>query len=214
MKKAVFVFLVLITPFWILGISARITFNNWFIDYEYSKKDFPEDRWKLPDEVRKKLAKIGLRAVLSEEGLKEFKNAKFTDGRKAFREKEINHMKDVNKFLSLFFPLTYSLFMLWTGGILLLKEYRSKLFLFSGFFSLLFLVFAGIVSFTDYSKAFEIFHNYFFGKTSWKFHYTDTLLRIYPMKFWFDGSIVIAILSAILSLMLTLVGIFFWRKNA
>ena len=162
MKKAVFIFLVLISPVWIIGLSARITFSNWFIDYEYSKKDFPKDRWNLPDTIRKKLAKLGLKAVLSKEGLEEFKKAKFPNGRKAFRQKEVKHMQDVNKFLSILFLLTYISAFMWFIGVILLKEIRWKILFYSGVFTVLFLIFAGILSFTNYNKAFEVFHNYFF----------------------------------------------------
>lgn len=212
MRKFIFFVLVFISPFWILGISSRLVFNNWFIDFEYSRKDFPKDRFGLDNEYRRKLAKLGLKAVLSKEGLEEFKKAKLPDGRKAFRQKEINHMEDVNKFLSILFPLSYFLFILWLLGLIFLKDLRKSMLLYSGIFSILFLISIGLLSFTDYNKAFEIFHNFFFGKTSWRFSNTDTLLRIYPMKFWFDGTVAIGVIFIIISSLILLSGNFI-KKN-
>lgn len=206
MKKIIFIFLLLTSPIWIIGISARIVFNEWFIDFEYSKKDFPKDRYGLDDEYRKYLAKLGLKAVLSDEGLKEFEKAKLPDGRKAFRKKEINHMADVNKLLSWVFPLSYILLFFWITGIFYLEEYRKKLLIGSGLITLTLMLATGIFSFTNYNKAFEIFHNYVFDTTSWRFKNYDTLLRIYPMKFWFDGTVAVVLISFILSFVLIITG--------
>ncbi len=213
MRKAVFIFLLLTSPVWIIGLSARAVFNDWFIELEYSKKDFPKDKYGLNDEYRKKLAKVGLRAVLSKEGLKEFEKAKLPNGRKAFRKKEVKHMEDVNKLLSFIFPVSYTLFFFWIIGVFYLEEYRKKLLIGSGLFTIFLILITGIFTFTNYNKAFEIFHNYVFDTTSWKFKSYDTLLRVYPMKFWFDGTVAVTVISFILSLILIITGAVY-KKNA
>ena len=213
MRKAVFIFLLLTSPVWIIGLSARAVFNDWFIELEYSKKDFPKDKYGLNDEYRKKLAKVGLRAVLSKEGLKEFEKAKLPNGRKAFRKKEVKHMADVNKLLSFIFPVSYTLFFFWIIGVFSLEEYRKKLLIGSGLFTIFLILITGIFTFTNYNKAFEIFHNYVFDTTSWKFKSYDTLLRVYPMKFWFDGTVAVTVISFILSLTLIITGAVY-KKNA
>ncbi len=200
---------IIISPLWILGISTRLVFNDWFIEYEYSKKDFPEDRWGLDKEVRKKLALLGLKAVLSEEGLKEFSKEKLPDGRKAFRKKEIKHMKDVNRFLKSFFLFTYISFSIWIIGLFITKNKYLYLF-YSGLLTVSILITTGIIVMLFYEQAFTIFHNIFFGKYSWRFRYSDTLLRIYPMKFWFDGTVMVVLLSFILSG--GLMGSFFLKR--
>ncbi|NPA54403.1 MAG: TIGR01906 family membrane protein [Aquificae bacterium] len=198
-------FFIILAPLWIIGISTRIVFNEWFIDYEYSKKDFPKDRWNLDDEYRKHLAKLGLEAVLSEEGLKEFSEAKLPNGVKAFREKEIKHMKDVNKFLKFFFPLTYLAFFIWFLGFFLWKD--SSYLIYSGVFTIFLIVFIGSLIIIFYEEAFAFFHDTVFGRNTWRFRQTDTLLRIYPMKFWFDGTVFVIGLSLFISLGLIGIGI-------
>ncbi len=213
MRKTVFILLLITSPIWIIGISARIVFNDWFIEFEYSKKDFPKDRYGLDNDYRKYLAKIGLKAVLSKEGLKKFEETKFPNGRKAFRDKEVKHMADVNKLLSFIFPLSYTLFFFWIIGVFYLEEYREKLLIGSGLITVFLILISGIFTFTNYNKAFELFHNYVFDTTSWKFKSYDTLLRIYPMKFWFDGTVAVVVISFILSLTLITTGAVY-RKNA
>jgi len=207
LKKACLWILILTTPFWIVGLSARAVFSSWFIHYEYSKKDFPKDRYGMNKEIRKKFALLGLKAVTSKEGLKEFEKARFPSGIRAFKKKEVKHMKDVNRVLSVFFPISYLLFAFWIGCVFFLKKERQKLILYSGLFSLILLLFVGAVSLLSYEKAFEVFHNVVFDKVSWRFKHTDTLLRIYPMKFWFDGTVVVFVISVIISALIFLAGL-------
>lgn len=213
-NKVLFTFAVIITPFWILGISTKIAFSEWFIDYEYSKLNFPDDRWGLSDEVRKKLAKLGLKAVLTEEGLKEFKEARFPNGKKAFREKEVKHMEDVNRFLSKFFIATYILATVWLFILILQKKQIWKLLIYSSIYTFLFFAIVSLIVFVSYEKAFEVFHNFFFGKTSWRFSKYDTLLRIYPMKFWFDGTIILSIIAFFINTFILSLGIILRGKYA
>ena len=213
-NKVLFVFAVIITPFWILGISTKIAFNEWFIDYEYSKPNFPKDRWGLSDEVRKKLAKLGLKAVLTEEGLKEFEKARLPSGRKAFRKKEVKHMEDLNRFLSKFFIATYILAIFWLFVLILHKKQIWKLLICSSIYTFLFLAVVSLTVFSSYEKAFEVFHNFFFGRTSWRFSKYDTLLRIYPMKFWFDGTTILAIIAFFINTFILSLGIMLRRKYA
>ena len=204
MRKLFAIFLIVIFPFVSIGISTRIAFTEFFIDFEYSKKDFPEDRWGLSKEYRKKLAKIGLKAVLSDEGLEEFKRAKLPDGRKAFNEREIRHMKDVKNLLSVFFPSVYSLTLLWILGTVILKD--AKIVYYSGLFALVFHFTVAVLIFLNYNKAFELFHIVVFDPYSWRFKYTDTLLRIYPMKFWFDATVFVVVLSITFDLLALILG--------
>ncbi len=219
-KKGVFIrglaflLVILLSPVIFIGIPTRLAFNEWFIEWEYSKEDFPRDRYGMDDEYRKYLAKLGLKAVLSEEGLEEFKKATLPDGRRAFREKEIKHMEDVKELLDIFFPAVYistavvflSLFML---GSLKLAGYAL---LTASIFSFLLFVALFLFSMLNYELAFELFHNYVFDPYSWRFRYSDTLLRIYPMKFWYDGTILVLSLAAVLCLSSAFVGAYLIKR--
>jgi len=187
--------LILTAPVIFIGIPVRIAFSEWFVEWEYSRTDFPPDTYGLDNESRKHLALLGLRAVLSEEGMEEFRKAKLPDGRRAFREKEIRHMEDVKRVLDVFFPLLYALLFLHLFLHLLLRDriFTGWILLLSSLFSLILVAGAGTFALIDYDLAFEVFHDLFFDPDSWRFRYTDTLLRIYPMKFWFDGTVFVTV---------------------
>lgn len=202
--RKIAVFLVFLFPFVVVGLSVRIAFNEWIIDYIYASKNFPKDRYGLPDECRKKLAKLGLKAVLNDEDFIKFRKARLPSGRLAFRPKEIKHMYDVKEFLKRFFPTVYIATLLWLLGFLIFRS--PNYLILSGIIGILTLALLGILVFTNYDRAFEIFHIIAFDPYSWRFKYTDTLLRIYPMKFWYEATKIVAVISLFLSSFTLLLG--------
>ncbi len=212
-KIAAFLLVVLVSPIVFFGLPTRVAFNDWFIDWEYSKADFPKDRYGLPDDHRKYLAKLGLRAVLSDEGMEEFKRARLPDGRLAFNHREIKHMEDVKNLLSVFFPLVYGATILSALALIYLRDIKliGKALISASLFSFALAVASAIFSFINYDLAFELFHNYVFDPYSWRFSYRDTLLRIYPMKFWFDGTVFVIASAGVLCLLSFLTGLLLLR---
>ncbi len=217
-NKILVVVCILTLPYSIISMSSRIAFSEWFIDWQYSLESFPEDPYGMSKEERKRLAKLGLKAVTSDEGMEEFKRAKLPDGRPAFRQKEIKHMEDVKNLISILFPLGY-IFL--TIDLLILlyfyffnKKLLSTTLIGSGSLCLTLLILAGVLSLIDYDLAFEKFHDLFFDPYSWRFRHSDTLLRIYPKVFWFNGTIFVISLSVILSLLSIIIGFLIRKRYA
>jgi integral membrane protein (TIGR01906 family) len=52
---------------------------------------------------------------------------------------------------------------------------------------------------------FSGFHGLFFQADSWLFSYSDTLIRLYPLRFWQDSLLYIAVLTALGALALVVV---------
>lgn len=55
---------------------------------------------------------------------------------------------------------------------------------------------------------FNNFHLIFFKPGSWLFSYSDTLIRLFPVEFWFDATLTISVLSFVGGIILALFG---WR---
>lgn len=208
-RKLLAVLLVFIFPYISIGISVRIAFTEKFIEWEYSKKNFPKDRWGMTKEERLELAKLGLRAVLSDKDMEKFKRKKLSNGKRAFTEREIKHMEDVKNLLKLYFPSVYLITLVWFLGVILLKD--SRVLIYSGIFNTIFLIFLSVLTFVDYKRAFEIFHIVVFDHYSWKFKYSDTLIRVYPMKFWYDATVFVGALGFILGIITLSSGIL-WKS--
>jgi integral membrane protein (TIGR01906 family) len=59
---------------------------------------------------------------------------------------------------------------------------------------------------------FDNFHLLFFEPGSWLFSYSDTLIRLFPVEFWFDATLTISVLSLAGGLTLAFIG-WRWRKS-
>ncbi|MGC8852894.1 MAG: TIGR01906 family membrane protein [Hydrogenobacter sp.] len=200
---------ILIAPLLLVLLSVRLAFTEFFVRWEYAKKDFPEDKWGLRKEVRLKIAILGLKAVLSDEGMKEFKASGF------FGEREIKHMEDVKRLLSVLFPTLYVLGILWLFITLSLGSKRQigQVLIISGTLTEALVLIVLLISLINYDWLFTTFHNYVFDPYSWRFRDDDMLLRVYPMKFWFDATIFVGILTFILSSLLQGIGFLLVKVN-
>ncbi len=73
-----------------------------------------------------------------------------------------------------------------------------------------FILSIGLLAVFAWQFWFEMFHLFFFKPGSWLFSYSDTLIRLFPMEFWFDATLNISILSLIGGLIIALIG-WQWR---
>jgi len=53
---------------------------------------------------------------------------------------------------------------------------------------------------------FNTFHLFFFKPGSWLFSYSDTLIRLFPVEFWFDATLTISVFSLAGGSLLALIG--------
>jgi integral membrane protein (TIGR01906 family) len=53
---------------------------------------------------------------------------------------------------------------------------------------------------------FNTFHLFFFQPGSWLFSYSDTLIRLFPVEFWFDATLTISFLSLIGGVLMAFIG--------
>jgi integral membrane protein (TIGR01906 family) len=66
----------------------------------------------------------------------------------------------------------------------------------------------GLLAIIAWRFWFVAFHQIFFTPGTWMFNYSDTLIRLFPEKFWFDAALTISGLSLLGGLLLALIG---WR---
>ena len=208
-KGIALLIITLLSPIIFLGIPTKLAFTEIYLEWYYRYHDLPPDRWGTTKEERLKLAKIGLRSVLSREGMEEFKRAKLPNGKRAFNNREVKHMHDVQTFLDRFFKALYISMCLYFLILILIRDigFTSKALIVGSLFSLILFAVAGTLSYLFYSKAFELFHNFFFDPVSWRFRDTDTLLRIYPMKLWFDSTMYVLVVTLALCLLSLGIGV-------
>ncbi len=187
----------------ILG-NVFLVASDWFIRHEYNKASFPADSYvpsggyELPREEREALAKLGLASVLEPDGIRLLEEARFQEtGEPAFNEREIRHMRDVNVLIQkVRWVLWGAVAVVAVGAaiLLLMQEGRAlaRTLWRSSTVSLGLFLLVGLLIAVGFNVFFTGFHRIFFEGNTWRFYYTDTLIRIYPTRFWFDVSLYLA----------------------
>jgi integral membrane protein (TIGR01906 family) len=108
-----------------------------------------------------------------------------------FKEKEINHMRDVRELVRLDYKIMAITFVIDLIIVLLFiikKQYRhlSQGLIGSGIFTFAFVAIIGIVMLIDFDDLFILFHYISFDNMDWLLDpTTDYLVMMYPDGFWF-----------------------------
>ena len=175
-----------------------------FIHHAYTTASFPADNsvppsgYSLPRAEREALAKLGLASVVQPDGIPLLEQARFEQGGElAFNEREIGHMRDVNVLFQQVRRVLWIAWIVLLAGALLLFFSGERRALWrslwvSSIASLIAFVALGIFMAVGFNVFFTAFHRVFFQGDTWLFLYSDTLIRIYPTKLWFDISLYLA----------------------
>jgi integral membrane protein (TIGR01906 family) len=188
----------LLTPLVLLGLAIRILLTPAFLQVEYHMPGFPADEYGFTIEDRLHWAPYAVDYLVNREDIDYLGNLRFADGSPLYNERELSHMEDVKHVtrgaLNAFYAALGLLILLglwaWLGkwG----PAYRQGLrrggwwmVAFAGALAVIVLI--GVFLIPDLFWAlFTGFHSLFFEGDSWLFLYSDTLIRLFPMRFWQD----------------------------
>lgn len=200
----------LLIPLLLVLTSIRLLINPFFLDLEYSMKNFPPDEYGFTTEDRLNWGKKSLTYLVNSESIDFLENLRFNDGESIYNDRELSHMKDVKDLVQLMIKI-------WLGGIVLfvilsilfwrmhhLSSYFKAIstggWLTLGFIAL---ILAGVL--VDFDELFTQFHHLFFTGDTWLFYSTDTLIRLYPIKLWSDAFIFMGVFT-ILGSLIAIIG--------
>jgi integral membrane protein (TIGR01906 family) len=158
---------------------------------EYRMPGFPEDTYGFTYEERVKWATYGIEYLLNDAGPEYLGDLRFDDGSPVFTEREVQHMLDVKivvgQTLTVF---RLALILLATLGILAWRQGQVDAYRLGisrgGWILLVILLTLGLLAITSFWQFFSAFHAIFFEGDSWLFAFSDTLIRLYPIRFWQD----------------------------
>jgi integral membrane protein (TIGR01906 family) len=172
----------------------RVLATDTFVEWELARDDFPPDPYGLDTDERTALARTGLRSIQpGSEGIALLERATLPDGSSAFGQRELTHMRDVR---TLFVAALRGQLVVALAIVLLaLGLARTRLrtaipagLLAGSLATLAIAVLAVPVILLGFDDFFTRFHEIFFSGDSWQFSSSDTLIRIYPERFWIDVS--------------------------
>jgi len=185
----------------ILGV-VRLLLTPLFIQVEYRVPGFPPDTYGFTTEDRLRWAQVTLDYLLNDAEIDFLANQRFPDGTPLFNASELRHMEDVKHVVQAALRVWWaSLTWLALLGLAArrwgLREAFLKGVALGGWWTaglMLALVALLIVAF---QTVFVDFHRIFFDAGTWRFAFSDTLIRLFPERFWRDAFMLTAGLSLI-----------------
>jgi integral membrane protein (TIGR01906 family) len=143
--------------------------------------------------------------------------ARLPDGRPAFTEREIEHMADVRRVFGR--ALRLQLVAVAALALAALALSRTRLrhavplgLMLGALLTLAVAVLAIPVILLGFEGFFARFHEVFFDPGTWRFPSSDTLIRLYPERFWEDVSQLVAGLTVLQALVLAPLAAWWWRR--
>lgn len=219
----------LLVPVILVLSSVRVLLSPVFINIEYKLPGFPPDPYGFNQEDRFYWSDIARNYLLNEEGISFLAELRFPgsqtappascrgmgDCSKLYNERELKHMLDVKN-------VVQSALDIWLLGLIVMVG-LGVWAVFGGWWQqfrwglgrggwLTIGILAGLILFVllAFGLIFVAFHNVFFESGTWTFHYSDTLIRLFPERFWRDAFLAVGLLAGGTGLVL---GLLFGLKS-
>ncbi|MBI4316636.1 MAG: TIGR01906 family membrane protein [Chloroflexi bacterium] len=187
-------------PLVLVVTNVRLMLTPLYINWEYNLKDFPPDMYGFTKEDRLKYAAIALDYLNNSAGIEYLGNLTIPDnqianadsGNRMYNDRELKHMVDVKKVVQAVTMAWMISGVLLVGSVLALASgpdtrplLRGALLIGAGITVGLLVALVTTLS-LSFDTFFVQFHRVFFEGDSWLFRWTDTLIRLFPVKFWSD----------------------------
>jgi integral membrane protein (TIGR01906 family) len=186
------ILIVLSIPVFLLLTNLYVFMSPTFLRYEYGKAGFPPAPG-FTDEERLMVADRAVTYLRSDAGIEMLGDLEGAEG-PLFRGKELAHMADVKvvtrqAFLAHGF---LGLLIAFSLGVLLVprdsQPHISTALFQSSLLTIALLLALVALVYLNFDWFFTRFHRVFFEGDSWIFDFSDTLIRLFPTRFWFDAA--------------------------
>ena len=200
----------------VLG-TVQVLVTDQYLGFEYGKTDFPADPFGFDQAQRLAFASANFRWVREGQPIEALAGQRLGD-RPLYNPRELQHMQDVqNVFLVTRWTWHLALGLLVLIGVFSLAREENLLELaqglkIGGLFVAGLVAVVGLLAVIFWQVWFVAFHQVFFTPGSWTFNTTDTLIRLFPERFWYDAALTLSGLSLIGGLGIALIGWYAQQK--
>jgi integral membrane protein (TIGR01906 family) len=220
--------LIVLVPVVLTLTNVRLLMTPLFPNFEYNLPGFPLDLYGFAKEERLKWSKVAIDYLLNNAGIEFLADLRFPEGQTAplescgdyttrdctylYNDRELRHMVDVKN-------VTRGALWVWgVGGVMVLLSagalfyfgeraaLRAGLLWGAGITLVFYLGIIAVIA-VNFNALFVQFHQVFFESGTWTFLFSDTLIRLFPVRFWQDAFIFIGAASIVEAL---LVGVGAW----
>lgn len=189
-----------LVPLALLGLALRLLLTPAFLQIEYNLPGFPPDEYGFTTAERLYYAPFALDYLMNNEDISYLGQLTFPDGNPLFTQRELSHMEDVK-------TVTKAGLKVWYASLLLLallgiwarqgkweQAWRQGLRR-GGWLTIGLVAGVGLFAAIAFWQFFSLFHALFFEGDSWLFLYSDTLIRLFPLRFWQDAFLWAAVIA-------------------
>jgi integral membrane protein (TIGR01906 family) len=208
---------ILAMPAFLVLTAARLLVADWYPRYEYAKPDFPPDRYGMSQTQRLELALVAI-AFLNDPRSPEDSIIMLEEQRlpgsnqPLYSTPELDHMIDVKRVMTMLWSVQAVAAAVVIIGLALLIARRSTRLMGynalygAGLFTAVLLVGLALFVLLAWNTFFVQFHQIFFTPGTWTFDWSDSLIRLFPEKFWFDAGVIIAVASLVAAVVIAATG--------
>ncbi len=208
----------------VLGV-VRLVINPWYLQFEYHTPGFPADPYGFTLQDRLTYGRLAVEYLVNSGDISFLGDLRFPTGQQApspscqtmtdcthlYNDRELEHMLDVKHVVTGAIrvlevsALILVLLAIWARLGKWSRDYIKGLKR-GGILTLILLGLIILLVLVAFNYLFVIFHEIFFKAGTWTFLYSDTLIRLFPERFWEDTFLVVGGLSAAL-------GVFFYLTS-
>lgn len=211
-------FITITAPFFLLMTAIRLLLTDLFVEIEYRLPGFPEDPYGFTIQDRLYWSKISINYLLNNETIHWLGAFKLADGNPLYNERELSHMLDVKILVQQMITVHSILLLLvllialwaWRAGWLSVLgrslSRGGKLTI-----GMVAAILLGVA--ISFNALFTGFHQIFFEGDTWLFRFSDTLIRLFPLRFWQDAFIFMGVITITGAVIFILIGNWLLRRN-
>jgi len=182
---------------------VRLMLTPFYIQAAYRLPGFPPDPWGFTQPERLHWAEISRQYLLNDAGMEFLGDRHFSDGKPLFNGRELRHMADVKRVVQRALRVWYGVLTALAVLALLSRRfgwgaiYRRGLML-GGWFTVGLTLAVLVLTVGAFQTIFVDFHRVFFEGNTWLFARSDTLIRLFPERFWRDAFVFLGGMSLLL----------------
>ena len=197
----------ILVPLITIMISIRLLITPLFTQVEYRMPGFPEDPFGFTFEDRLIWSEPSIRYLVNKKDILYLESLQFETGEQIFNEQELDHMEDVKRVVSgMRIGLASALVILGVIHFIVVNSKQEKSIFVAykrGGWGVIGIILSILIFVTlNFNKLFTWFHMLFFEGGTWQFYTSDTLIRLFPLRFWQDAFIFVSILSLIIGVII------------
>ncbi len=225
LERLVFPWLImLLAVIAVVMAAVRLVINPWFVEFEYRTPNFPADPYGFTLQDRLNYSKIAINYLLNSSGISFLGDLRFPTGQQTppetcatmddctrlYNDRELQHMSDVKNVVQAALRIWYislaALVILgvwaWRGDWMASFQRGLRL---GGWLTIIMIVVVILFVLFAFNYFFVFFHEIFFKAGTWLFLYSDTLIRLFPERFWSDTFMMVGGITLVEGLILALV---------